>query len=171
MSEFNIEDLEAVIAVADSSLVQMMALQLRRELEDSAKLREQLEESQREFRSADITMQNLEAKCEKLAAENLVMKQAIDQHRCGFVVCPSCSLEISSSTDDVCYVLDETPAAEAFLAEVRASAIDSIVVLKTKQLDDMHPDTHAFGSTAMSIRNQINELQVFAAQLRKGVQS
>lgn len=27
------------------------------------------EESQREFRSADITMQNLEAKCEKLAAE------------------------------------------------------------------------------------------------------
>ncbi|WP_230324114.1 hypothetical protein [Citrobacter amalonaticus] len=61
MSEFNIEDLEAVIAVADSSLVQMMALQLRRELEDSAKLREQLEESQREFRSADITMQNLEA--------------------------------------------------------------------------------------------------------------
>ncbi|QLN20063.1 hypothetical protein HVZ29_15045 [Escherichia coli] len=28
------------------------------------------EESQREFRSADITMQNLEAKCERLAAEN-----------------------------------------------------------------------------------------------------
>ncbi|VYT57044.1 Uncharacterised protein [Citrobacter amalonaticus] len=62
----------------------------------------------------------------------------------------------------------QIPAYQSFLAEVRASAIDSIVVLKTKQLDDMHPDTHAFGSTAMSIRNQINELQVFAAQLRKG---
>ncbi|HFT8039965.1 TPA: hypothetical protein ACU94I_002704 [Klebsiella aerogenes] len=45
----------------------------------------------------------------QMAAENLAMKQAIDQHRCGFVVCPSCSLEISSSTDDVCYVLDGTP--------------------------------------------------------------
>ncbi|HDK8911895.1 TPA: hypothetical protein PVD63_002488 [Escherichia coli] len=64
----------------------------------------------------------------------------------------------------------KTPATEAFLAEVRASAIDSLVDIKTKQLADMHPDTHAFGATAMSIRSQINELQVFAAQLRKGVQ-
>ncbi|HFT8655621.1 TPA: hypothetical protein ACGSTA_001181 [Enterobacter cloacae] len=65
----------------------------------------------------------------------------------------------------------ETPATDAFLAEVRAGAIDTLVGIKTKQLADMHPDTHAFGATAMSIRSQINELQVFAAQLRKGVQS
>ena len=65
----------------------------------------------------------------------------------------------------------ETPALDAFLAEVRASAIDSLVDIKTKQLADMHPDTHAFGATAMSIRSQIDELQVFAAQIRKGVQS
>lgn len=64
-----------------------------------------------------------------------------------------------------------TPATEAFLAEVQASAIDNFVDIKTKQLADMHPDTHAFGATTMSIRSQINELQVFAAQLRKGVQS
>lgn len=37
-------------------------------------LEQMLEESQREFRSADITMQNLEAKCEKLAAENAGLK-------------------------------------------------------------------------------------------------
>lgn len=64
----------------------------------------------------------------------------------------------------------KTPATDAFLAEVRANAIDSLVGIKTKQLADMHPDTHAFGATAMSIRSQINELQMFAAQLRKGVQ-
>lgn len=64
----------------------------------------------------------------------------------------------------------KTPATDAFLAEVRASAIDSLVGIKTKQLADMHPDTHAFGATTMSIRSQINELQMFAAQLRKGVQ-
>lgn len=66
---------------------------------------------------------------------------------------------------------DLTPTTSAFLAEVRASAIDNFVDIKTKQLADMHPDTHAFGATTMSIRSQINELQVFAAQLRKRVQS
>lgn len=35
------------------------------------------EVSQREFRSADITMQNLEAKCEKLAAENAALKSVV----------------------------------------------------------------------------------------------
>ncbi|EBZ6045264.1 hypothetical protein RC226_003601 [Salmonella enterica] len=65
-------------------------------------------------------------------------------------------------------VRSKTPATDAFLAEVRASAIDSLVGIKTKQLANMHPDTHAFGATAMSIRSQINELQSFAAQLRKG---
>lgn len=63
--------------------------------------------------------------------------------------------------------MPETPATDAFLAEVRASAIDSLVDIKLKQLADMHPDTHAFGATAMSIRSQINELQCFAAQIRQ----
>ncbi|MED7790246.1 hypothetical protein TB147_02810 [Klebsiella aerogenes] len=56
----------------------------------------------------------------QMAADNLAMKQAIDQHRCGFVVCPSCSLEISSSTDDVCYVLDGTPATDRIVAGIKA---------------------------------------------------
>lgn len=56
----------------------------------------------------------------QLAAESLAMKQAIDQHRCGFVVCPSCSLEISSSTDDVCYVLDATLATDRIVAGIKA---------------------------------------------------
>lgn len=72
---------------------------------------------------------------------------------------------------DPVYFRVDTPATDAFLAEVRASAIDSLVDIKTKQLADMHPDTHAFGATAMTIRSQINELQMFATQLRKGVQS
>ncbi|WP_348925360.1 hypothetical protein [Escherichia coli] len=150
------------------------------------------EESQREFRSADITMQNLEAKCEKLAAENAGLKSAFDNPQaylswhaipptwedplpCGeyLDVHDEAGHKNSDGTD--CWPVFakpeiETPATEAFLAEVRASAIDSLVDIKTKQLTDMHPDTHAFGATAMSIRSQINELQSFAAQLRKGVQ-
>lgn len=40
-------------------------------------LEQMLEECQREFRSADITMQNLEAKCAALAAENAGLKAGI----------------------------------------------------------------------------------------------
>lgn len=62
----------------------------------------------------------------QLAADNLAMKQAIDQHRCGFVVCPSCSLEISSSTDDVCYVLDGTPATDRIVAGIKADGVEDM---------------------------------------------
>ncbi|MCG5044302.1 hypothetical protein LZP96_09650 [Enterobacteriaceae bacterium 155047] len=65
----------------------------------------------------------------------------------------------------------ETPTTDAFMAEVRASAVDSLIDIKTNQLARMHPDTHAFGATADFIRSQINELQSFATLLRKGVQS
>ncbi|EPM0022774.1 hypothetical protein PU088_001089 [Citrobacter farmeri] len=123
-------------------------------------LLQQLENTQREFRSADITMQNLEAKCVALAVENAGLNQFIKDE------CWMYDMAVEQYRDAVDYV-PETPATSAFLAEVRASAIDSIVDIKTKQLEDMHPDTHAFGATAMSIRSQINELQAFAAQLRK----
>lgn len=143
-------------------------------------LEQMLEESQREFRSADITMQNLEAKCAALVAENAGLKNPdnwLSQSDYGYeaseVATQNGANEDESLKAGMIAIIKriETPATDAFLAEVRASAIDSIVDIKTKQLEDMHPDTHAFGSTAMSIRNQINELQVFAAQLRKGVQS
>ncbi|EGT0673999.1 hypothetical protein JAF85_004818, partial [Citrobacter werkmanii] len=78
------------------------------------------EESQREFRSADITMQNLEAKCAALAAENAGLKAAIGCHAAGFTVCEACGEENVSGNDDICRALNETPATDAFLAEVRA---------------------------------------------------
>lgn len=187
-------------------------------------LQEQLENALREFRSADITMQNLEAKCEKLAAENVGLKvgrkffmysddsgfetyktqeeainaaqemidvsredaydgwpEEADTIRWGVVIQQATETDfekpapgngwVGSSDYKLLPETQETPATDAFLAEVRSSAIDSIVDIKTKQLADMHPDTHAFGATAMSIRSQINELQSFAAQIRKGVQS
>ncbi|EAA8037419.1 hypothetical protein R5S71_005046 [Salmonella enterica] len=109
------------------------------------------------------TIAALEARYAALAAENAGLKAAIDS-----------TIGWQQSTDpenveSVRMLVDiETPETDAFLAEVRASAIDSLVGIKTKQLANMHPDTHAFGATAMSIRSQINELQSFAAQLRKG---
>ncbi|EMW0891499.1 hypothetical protein AAEK20_004183 [Enterobacter hormaechei] len=183
-----------------------------------------LAESQREFRAADATIENLQMQVEKLAAENAGLKAGFkyfsysemagfEEHGTAELAMKSADADLagerdeassegwSEETDTICWGVIvqkavenkfekpseengwigwsdyallpsiETPATDAFLAEVRASAIDSLVDIKTKQLADMHPDTHAFGATAMSIRSQINELQMFAAQLRKGVQS
>ncbi|HCR1903900.1 TPA: hypothetical protein ONC25_001211 [Enterobacter asburiae] len=135
-------------------------------------LEQKLAESKREFRAADATIENLQMQLEKLAAENAGLKAAkeIIRHL------NANREEANFCGIDDCYIDDAvaamiTPETDTFLAEVRASAIDRLVEIKTKQLADMHPDTHAFGATAMSIRSQINELQVFAAEIRKGVQS
>lgn len=140
-----------------------------------------VEESQREFRAADATIHNLElkltdlaeqlanaeSKCMDLAAElsavDKIHNEAVfitDDH---YEQCPPEVQKIIRSL-----AVLQISACNAFLAEVRASTIDNLVSIKTKQLADMHPDTHAFGANAMSIRSQINELQMFAAQLRKG---
>lgn len=61
----------------------------------------------------------------------------------------------------------QTPATDAALAAIRAQGVEKLIKLKMEQLANMHPDTHAFGATAESLRSQINELQAFAAALRE----
>ncbi|MFI3013451.1 hypothetical protein ACH7BS_20220 [Klebsiella aerogenes] len=89
----------------------------------------------------------------QMTTENLAMKQAIDQHRCGFVVCPSCSLEISSSTDDVCYVLDGTPATDRIVAEAEARGVEKFA--KKLESRGRHQD-------------YVEIANAFAKQLREG---
>lgn len=148
-NEFDIDSLDAVISEAESSLVQLLALQLKRELLDSEKFRNLLEESQREFRSADITMQNLEAKCVALAAENAGLKEA-----CGgdgsYRDCPACAHSEYIEAPD-------TPATSAFLAEVRAQGVEMFAA----GLKVAGGHEHTYSAIASE----------FAAQLRKGVQS
>ncbi|MFV8904564.1 hypothetical protein ABQ333_04830 [Serratia fonticola] len=62
----------------------------------------------------------------------------------------------------------EAKTTSAALAEVEVKAIEKFIAKKLKQLEAMHPDTHAFGATAMSIRAQINELQAYVVELREG---
>ena len=70
------------------------------------------------------TYEELEAKCAALAAENAGLKELIEQHANSVAVCPNCSHEEPSETDDIValYRSMETPATEGFLAEVRAQA-------------------------------------------------
>ena len=60
-----------------------------------------------------------------------------------------------------------TPATSAALAAIQAQGVEKLIKLKMEQLVSMHPDTHALGATAESLRAQINELQSFATELRE----
>lgn len=77
-------------------------------------LESKLETALRECRSAGITIDNLEAKCAKMAAENSSLKQSEKEFN------DFCREEFSEWEDDV----TETPATESFLAEVRAQGVD-----------------------------------------------
>ncbi|HCO6626050.1 TPA: DUF4752 domain-containing protein [Escherichia coli] len=75
-------------------------------------LESKLETALRECRSAGITIDNLEAKCAKMAAENTSLKQSEKEFN------DFCREEFSEWEDDV----TEPQATDAFLAEVRAEA-------------------------------------------------
>ena len=75
-----------------------------------------------------LNYEELEAKCAALAAENAGLKELIEQHANSVAVCPNCSHEEPSETDDIValYRSMETPATDAFLAEVRAQGVEML---------------------------------------------
>ncbi|NAT91236.1 hypothetical protein D2192_07360 [Escherichia coli] len=79
-------------------------------------LESKLETALRECRSAGITIDNLEAKCAKMAAENTSLKQSEKEFN------NFCRQEYYGWEDN----FTETPATDAFLAEVRAVAFDEL---------------------------------------------
>ncbi|MBP1131310.1 hypothetical protein JOE25_002890 [Serratia sp. PL17] len=106
-------------------------------------------------------------RADALAVESVALKDAITTHSQSTHFCELCGKDDPCSTDDVCYALNETPATSAALAAIEARGVEKFAELKLKQLANMHPDTHAFGATAMSLRAQINELQAFVIELRE----
>jgi hypothetical protein len=130
--------------------------------EDYAALEQKLADSQREFRAADATIENLQMQVEKLAAENAEMKAVCEDRRTfimngvqlGYIQVPTVETDPALETIRVAVSPQEpTPATDAFLAEVRASAIE-------------HAASERWGSGYV-----FDELNEFAAQIRKGVQS
>lgn len=108
-------------------------------------LESKLETALRECRSAGITIDNLEAKCAKMAAENTSLKQSEKEFN------DFCREEFIEWEDDV----TETTATDAFLAEVRAQGVD----MASCALDNVNQFNYA------------NMLDDLAQKIRKGVQS
>ena len=105
----------------------------------------------------------LEARCAALAAENAGLKSAIEKHADSYIMCGYCRTERDGKNDDVCEVLDSTPATDAFLDEVRAQGVEMFAAVLRRKGDDAFFDAIA--------QAQANAADQFAAQLRKGVQS
>ncbi|HGG1664751.1 TPA: hypothetical protein ACJFN0_002881 [Escherichia coli] len=90
------------------------------------KHKEQLEKLSIELDAAKQRVAELEACRVTLAEENSWLKMLIEDHAGCTAVCPNCSHEEPSETDDIVwsYRSRETPATDAFLAEVRAQGVD-----------------------------------------------
>lgn len=131
-------------------------------------LEQKLAESQREFRAADATIENLQMQVEKLAAENAGLKalargwanatddRLFEEHG-----------EIFHDSIDACEEELKTicPNTDAFLAEVRAQGVESAGKYLKQYAQGLHEEARLVLQDAGELCNG------FAAQLRKGVQS
>lgn len=108
----------------------------------------------------------LEAKCAALAAENAGLKHALEWL---YETVSSESVSIPdekySSVTNAAQVLSETTSTDAFLAELRASAVDEVCLKISNAIVNCYQDEQVGLDAAATICGD------FAAQLRKGVQS
>lgn len=140
--------------------------------EDYAELEQKLAESQREFRAADATIENLQMQVDKLAAENAGLKGAFGP---GDAVMNFLTIALRHTTydqidlDDVTLAfkmsLPETPATDAFLAEVRASVVDEVCLKISNVIPNCYQDELVGLDMAAGICGD------FASEIRKGVRS
>lgn len=154
--------------------------------EDYAALEQRLIESERYGRQTDITIDNLELKLAQMAAENAGLKAAFDKPQaylswhvipptwedplpCGeyLDVHDDAGHKNSDGTD--CWPVYakpeiETPTTDAFLAEVRAAAVDEVCLKISNAIVNCYQDEQVGLDAAATICGD------FAAQLRKGVQ-
>lgn len=138
-------------------------------------LESKLETAFRECRSSGITIDNLEAKCEALAAENARLKSAVTQQielraeikkagrppHSDFWVQSICEAE-----EKVKRALEETQATDAFLAEVRAQGVEMYADNLDNGADDA--ERGGFDYAVKFLRSEASGVRLFADQLRKG---
>ncbi|PJD72421.1 hypothetical protein B9Q32_05430 [Enterobacter kobei] len=157
-------------------------------------LEQKLAESQREFRAADATIENLQMQVEKLAAENAWLKgtlsAVIDRSNkpdyqsigmgCGvednglqtdgYNACEYGWLEAMDRiySEVIPDTIPETPATDAFLAEMRAQGVDAAI----EELNQLAERSEKEAPIAAEHhRSAALYMKLFAAQVRKGVQS
>lgn len=133
--------------------------------EDYAALEHKLAESQREFRAADATIENLQMQVEKLAAENAGLKSAGNKMLLSAIsLMEDPELKIDHARDIKDWERIKTHGTGAFLAEVRAQGVEMFAAWNDKHIKK--GVEHKESLTAVS-----HAARGFATQIRKGVQS
>lgn len=141
-----------------------------------AELESKLETALRECRSAGITIDNLEAKCAALAAENAGIKSAIPESR--DIEDDNDNMDDVSLAEDFGFnhaiermrrQIPETPATDAFLAEVRAHDLNAFIRHHSAELDaHIKNGGEQFDEKSVRIRDIIVSARLFREQIRKG---
>lgn len=149
-----------------------------------SRLDDEVDELKEKLGAAEMQIVNLKQNCEndpriheivdlkesvaELAAENVVMKELIEQHANSVAVCPNCSHEEPSETDDIValYRSMETPATDAFLDDVWAQALEQFAV-QQESISEKYP-AGSYGQESAYDAAQC--ARKFAAQLRKGAE-
>lgn len=110
----------------------------------------------------------------QLAAENVGLKSAIADHSQSVHFCEVCGKDDPCSTDDVCYVLRETPATDRIAAGIKADGVTAALescsdYLDTDcvmdRLDISYEDAEKRTSGAIEFHDAMVN---FANQLREG---
>ena len=66
---------------------------------------------------------------QQLAAENVALKSAITDHSQSVHFCEVCGMDDPCRTDDVCYVLSETPATDRIVAGIKADGVEMFALM------------------------------------------
>lgn len=111
---------------------------------------------------------------QQLAAENVAMKSAITDHSQSVHFCEVCGMDDPCRTDDVCYVLSETPATDRIVAGIKADGVTASLdacsdYLETycvmDRLDISYEEAEKRTSGAIEFHDAMVD---FANQLREG---
>lgn len=131
--------------------------------------------SERDQLAVQLKQSQIDAECYKrgmdasnklladVVAENAALKGAIQSHSESVHFCELCGKDDPCSTDDVCYVLKETPATDRFIAEQRAFGVEMFAKVLRVPGDDAFMDAIAVGVAGAADN--------FAAQLRNEVKA
>lgn len=140
---------------------------------------EKLAVSQREFRAADATIENLQMQVEKLAAESAVLLALMNEQAGSFsaalaegfheAVMESGSNQLidiyQRRLQPAIQCIPPTPATDYFLAEVRASAVDEICLKISNSIVNCYQDE------LVGLDEAANICGDYASEIRKGAQS
>ncbi|WP_444881131.1 hypothetical protein [Enterobacter roggenkampii] len=132
------------------------------------------EKTQHMFEAYQAGVAEGEARCAALAAENAGLKVICEDRRTfimngvqlGYIKVPTVETDPALETIRVAVSPQEpTPATDAFLAEVRASAVDEVCLKISNAIINCYQDEMIGLDEAATICGD------FAAEIRKGVQS